>query len=158
AQRLEPHLVERVGRVRDQLAKENVLVRVEGVDHQVQQLADLGLELVALDVVAHAPIMHREPGPRRWCGSSGFGGTPHDGHRSAPRPRLWLSGILCAKNAMRFRACVMFALDDYTRAASDGVVTVLDTAPRFGEEGTIHLTEGHHGTYVQGHRRGWPHP
>jgi hypothetical protein len=48
AQRLEADLVEGVGRVRDQLAEEDVLVRVEGMDHEVQQLADLGLELVAL--------------------------------------------------------------------------------------------------------------
>ena len=42
--RLEPQLVAGVGGVRDQLAQENLLVAVQGVDHQVQELFDLGLE------------------------------------------------------------------------------------------------------------------
>ncbi len=42
--RLEAQLVARVGGVGDQLAQENLLVAVQGVDHQVQQLLDLGLE------------------------------------------------------------------------------------------------------------------
>ncbi len=45
---LEPELVERIGGVRDQLAEEHLLVRIEGVDHQVEELGDLGLELVTL--------------------------------------------------------------------------------------------------------------
>jgi hypothetical protein len=52
-ERLEADLVEGVGGVRDQLAQEDVLMRVERVDHQVQQLADLGLELVAFCGGAH---------------------------------------------------------------------------------------------------------
>ena len=46
-QLLEPQLVERVGGVGHQLAQEDVLVRVQRVDHEVQELLDLGLELVA---------------------------------------------------------------------------------------------------------------
>ena len=62
AQRLEADLVERVGGVGDQLAQEDVLVRVQRVDHEVQQLADLGLELVAL-----GRLGHRGPDPRGVC-------------------------------------------------------------------------------------------
>ncbi len=43
-QRSEAELVERVGRVRDELAQEDVFVAVERVDHQVQDLADFGLK------------------------------------------------------------------------------------------------------------------
>ena len=43
-QGLEAQLVERVGGVRDQLAQEDLLVRVQRVDHEVQQFLDLGLE------------------------------------------------------------------------------------------------------------------
>ena len=43
-QRLEAQLVAGVGGVRDQLAQEDLLVAVQGVDHQVQQLLDFGLE------------------------------------------------------------------------------------------------------------------
>ena len=46
--RLEAQLVQRVGGVGDELAQEDVLVGVERVDHEVQQLPDLGLELVPL--------------------------------------------------------------------------------------------------------------
>ena len=42
--RFEAQLVARVGRVRHQLAQEDLLVPVQGVHHQVQQLLDLGLE------------------------------------------------------------------------------------------------------------------
>ena len=45
-QRLEAQLVAGVGGVGDQLPQEDLLVAVEGVDHQIQQLADLGLETV----------------------------------------------------------------------------------------------------------------
>ena len=52
-QPLEAELVDRVGRVRDQLAQEDVLVGVERMDHEVEQLLDLGLELVTLGGLAH---------------------------------------------------------------------------------------------------------
>ena len=52
-QLLEPALVERVGAVRDQLAEEDVLVGVERVDHEVEQLLDLGLEVVTFEGLAH---------------------------------------------------------------------------------------------------------
>src|SRR5436189_1030496 len=41
---LEPQPVARVGRVRDELPQEDLLVAVQGVHHQVQQLLDLGLK------------------------------------------------------------------------------------------------------------------
>ena len=53
AESLEPQLVQRVGGVRDQLPQEGVLVGVDRVDHQIQQLAGLGLELQLLDSCAH---------------------------------------------------------------------------------------------------------
>ena len=40
----ETSLVERVGGVRNQLAQEDLLVAVQGVDHQIEDLADLGLK------------------------------------------------------------------------------------------------------------------
>ena len=43
-QRLEPQLVGGVGGVGDQLAQEDLLVRVQRVDHQLQQLLHFGLE------------------------------------------------------------------------------------------------------------------
>src|SRR6185312_13694666 len=52
-QLLEPELVERVGCVRDQLAQEDVAIRVERMDHEVEQLLDLGLELVTCRRLAH---------------------------------------------------------------------------------------------------------
>ena len=52
-QRFQPQLVQRIGGVRDQLPQERVLVGVDRVDHQVQQLAGLGLELQLLDVCSH---------------------------------------------------------------------------------------------------------
>jgi hypothetical protein len=42
--RFEAELVARVGRVRHQLAQEDLLVPVQGVDHQIEQLFDFGLE------------------------------------------------------------------------------------------------------------------
>ena len=48
-ERLEVHLVEGVGGVGDQLAEEDLLVGVDGVDHQVQQALGLGLELAHCD-------------------------------------------------------------------------------------------------------------
>ena len=44
AHRLEPQLVGGIGGVRDELAQEDLLVPVQGVNHQVQELRDLGLE------------------------------------------------------------------------------------------------------------------
>ena len=44
AHRLEPQPVGGIRRVRDELAQENLLVAVQGVNHQVQELRDLGLE------------------------------------------------------------------------------------------------------------------
>jgi hypothetical protein len=41
---LEPQFVTGVGRVRDEFAKKDLLVAVQGVDHQMQELRDLGLE------------------------------------------------------------------------------------------------------------------
>jgi hypothetical protein len=52
-QRFQPQLVQRVGGVGDQLSEKDVLVGVDGVDHQVQQLARLGLELQRLDTASH---------------------------------------------------------------------------------------------------------
>jgi hypothetical protein len=43
-ERLEPQLVGGIGGVGNQLAQENLLVAVQGVDHQVEQLLDFGLE------------------------------------------------------------------------------------------------------------------
>ena len=43
-ERFEARLVDGVGRVRNQLPQEDLLVRIEGVDHQVQQLFYFGLE------------------------------------------------------------------------------------------------------------------
>ena len=44
AHRLEPQLVGRIRGVRDELAQEDFLVAVQGVNHQVQELRDLSLE------------------------------------------------------------------------------------------------------------------
>ena len=46
--RLVAQLLAGVGRVGDQLAQEDVPVRVDRVHHQVQQLGDIGLEGAAL--------------------------------------------------------------------------------------------------------------
>ena len=43
-ERFVARLVYGIGRVRDKLPQEDLLVRIEGVDHQVQQLFYLGLE------------------------------------------------------------------------------------------------------------------
>ncbi len=53
-QRLQPQLVQRVGGVGDQLAQEDVLVRVDRVDHQPEQLPGLGLEFQRLDATGHS--------------------------------------------------------------------------------------------------------
>ncbi len=48
-QRLEAEPVEGIGRVRDQLAEKDLLVRVQRMDHQVEELLGLGLKLQGLD-------------------------------------------------------------------------------------------------------------
>ncbi len=61
----ETQLVERVGRVRDQLAQEDVLARVDGVHHQSQELASLGLELEGFRLRVHwFPFRKAAPRPR----------------------------------------------------------------------------------------------
>jgi hypothetical protein len=52
-QRLELQLVERVGGVRDELAEEDFLVRVERVDDDVEELTGLGLERQGLRCGIH---------------------------------------------------------------------------------------------------------
>src|SRR5262249_39812143 len=49
----EAQLVGRVGSVRNQLAQEDLLVRIQGVDHQLQQLFDFGLEAQGFFVIGH---------------------------------------------------------------------------------------------------------
>ena len=44
-------LVERVGRVRDELAQEYLLVRVNGIDHEVKQALAFGLELLHVSTI-----------------------------------------------------------------------------------------------------------
>ena len=50
-ERAELQLVERIGRVRHELAEEHLLVAVERVDDQVEHLAHFGLKAVGLDAV-----------------------------------------------------------------------------------------------------------
>ncbi len=75
-QRLEAQAVEGVRGVRDELAQEDLLVRVERVDDDVQQLPRLGLELVGLGLRAHLLRLlsfchpRRSPGPRAASRSS----------------------------------------------------------------------------------------
>merc|ERR1719298_47194 len=52
-QRLVADLVERVARVRDQLAQEDLLVRVERVDDERHELVDLSLERERLNLLGH---------------------------------------------------------------------------------------------------------
>ena len=53
--RFEAQLVAGVRRVRDQLAQEDLLVAVQGVDHQVEELLDLGLEAEGF-FGSHGPV------------------------------------------------------------------------------------------------------
>ena len=53
-QRFEAHLVDRVGGVADQLSQEDFLLGVEGVDDQVEQLLELGLEFHLLGALGGA--------------------------------------------------------------------------------------------------------
>jgi hypothetical protein len=55
-QRLETQLIQRVGGVRNQFAEKYFLVAVQGMDHQLQQLLDLGLKAQRL---CGARIGHR---------------------------------------------------------------------------------------------------
>ncbi len=48
-QALQAQLVQGVGRVREELSEEDVLVGIDRVDDQVQQLAGFGLEFVGFD-------------------------------------------------------------------------------------------------------------
>ena len=67
-QREEPLLVAGVGGVADELAKEDILVRVERVDDNVHHLGNLGLELERLAaVLSHSGVrhQHRRRPPRR---------------------------------------------------------------------------------------------
>ncbi len=47
-ERLVSRLVDRVGCVGNQLAQENLLMRVQRVNHKIQELFDFGLELMFL--------------------------------------------------------------------------------------------------------------
>jgi hypothetical protein len=49
-ERREPEPVNGVGRIRDQLTEKDLLVAVQRVDHEVENLDDLGLETVAFPV------------------------------------------------------------------------------------------------------------
>ena len=60
----EAKLVERVRSVRDELAKENLLVAVEGVDHQVKDLAHLGLKGVGDGFFGHFSLLQSIKGYR----------------------------------------------------------------------------------------------
>src|SRR5439155_9348680 len=54
---LEPQPVARVGRVRDELPQEDLLVAVQGVHHQVQQLLDLGLKTESFLRGCHGDVL-----------------------------------------------------------------------------------------------------
>src|SRR5690606_34412025 len=54
----EAELVERVGRVRDELTQEDLLVRVERIDDERQDSADLGLKRMRSHL-AEPPLRHR---------------------------------------------------------------------------------------------------
>jgi hypothetical protein len=93
-QRFELQLVERVGRVRDQLAEEDLLVRVERVDDDVEELAGFGLECQGFSGGAHAHILrndHRQPLPSR-CPGVTWGAMRHP----VMRRRLPLSLLAAA--------------------------------------------------------------
>ncbi len=72
-ERLETQFVSGVRRVRDQLAKEDFLVAVQGMDHQLEKLTHLGLEAEGLFLVGHAANL-----------------LPWDSHQ---RPLRWGSGV-----------------------------------------------------------------
>ena len=55
-QRLEAQLVAGVRRVGDQLAQEDLAVRVQRMDHELQELPDLGLEAQGLAVGVRAAV------------------------------------------------------------------------------------------------------
>ena len=81
-QRAEAQLVERVGGVRDQLAEEDLLVRVERVDDEAEDLGDLGLELVGF-------LRLRSWRPRRWPSRRRVStGDPRRTSHTSPPERL----------------------------------------------------------------------
>ena len=53
----EAQLVQRVGRVGDQLAQEDLLVAIERVDDQVEQLIDLSLERMGLPLAVSTDMV-----------------------------------------------------------------------------------------------------
>ena len=91
-QRLEPELVRRVGRIGDQLPKKDFLVAVERMDHQIQQLSDLGLESVGLFrlglfrlcLIHHAISFIRRSPSCRWA-DMGPAGAASKSRRLEPR-------------------------------------------------------------------------
>src|SRR5256714_14612525 len=52
-ERFKPHFVQRVGGVGYKLAQEGVLVRIDRMDHQLQELTRFGLELERFDLRTH---------------------------------------------------------------------------------------------------------
>ena len=52
-ERFETQFVQGIRRVRDQLPQKGILVRVDGVNHQIEQLARLCLKLQLLDALSH---------------------------------------------------------------------------------------------------------
>ena len=68
-ERLEAQLVAGIGRIGDQLAQENFLVAVQGVNHQVQQLFDFGLETQGFAFCAAVADsdMHETPIQNKRC-------------------------------------------------------------------------------------------
>jgi hypothetical protein len=77
--RLEAQLVAGVGRVGDQLAQEDLLVRVQRVGDQVQNLGDLGFELAGFgDGRVHGRVQLRAKGKMVVAPWGMLGGpTPH---------------------------------------------------------------------------------
>ena len=85
-QRLEPELVRGVGRIGDQLPEKDLLVAVERVNHEIQQLLDLGLEPVGL-LRLHLGHHAVPPGAQLADPSmSGYGAAPRRFQASAGSP------------------------------------------------------------------------
>src|SRR5699024_9751174 len=62
AERLDSQFVQRVGSVGDQLTQEDVLVRIDRMDHQLEQLAGFRLELECLGLACHNfPLLTGSP-------------------------------------------------------------------------------------------------
>ena len=102
--RLEAQLVAGVGRVAHELAQEDLLVRVERVDHQLQQLLDLGLEAQRLAGPgrglggAHRSVLHRGGSAPTSRVGAGRVGTRGAFSRGAGRP---VAGAPGARNLPR---------------------------------------------------------